>query len=400
MTQCLAPGATADRERQQRFVRLSSRQEQRARSQQEIAAIAGLAREFTAARVNVTQEASMGSVARSRAAWSSAPIADARDATRRAAVFVAKHRRAPRSRSSTATQIQQPRVRVSIERAECADVGCQHSHHAETVQAGMSGQRFGHFVYNGKQYTDRPAVADLDRVRTISRISRPNDGRPQMVSLDNLISLTEASSPPELLRYNRYAAATVSGTLAPGRSLSEGIAPLTRSPRDARRALHYPLTGSRGDYVESSSSLRGCSGSRSADLPRARSAVREFRGPARDLVHRAASRSRERYLRCGTSADTEHLLADGLIMLVGLVAKNGILIVSSRTSAARPVLRRRSPPVRERPRRGCADSDDDVATILGTVPIALALGAGAESRVSMEIAVIGASSSAADSRCS
>ena len=81
------------------------------------------------------------------------------------------------------------------------------------MQAGLSGQRFGYFIYNGKQYdVIGQLTRDLrSRPDDLGNLAvRTMDGR-QMVRLDNLISLREASSPPELLRYNRYSSATVSG---------------------------------------------------------------------------------------------------------------------------------------------------------------------------------------------
>ncbi len=300
------------------FVRLFlGEKSERTRSQQEIAAdLRSLAREFTAARVNVTQEASMGE----RRSQSSgvefvlqAPTLDMLHEV--LPVFVAKAQESPVFTFVDSDLVfSSPEVRVSLAREKAQALGVSTRDIAQTVQAGMSGQRFGHFVYNGKQYD---VIGQLTR----DLRSRPDDlgnltvrtmDGSQMVSLDNLISLSESSSPPELLRYNRYAAATVSGTLAPGRSLSEGIAAFEAVARDyARRALHDDAHGLGARFSGELIVARlGARARARADLSRACGAVRELRRPARDSADRAA-RARGRAARAVVlRPDAQHLFAD------------------------------------------------------------------------------------------
>jgi multidrug efflux pump len=151
-----------------------------------------------------------------------------------------------------------PEIRVAIERERAQALGVSTLDIAQTLQAALSGQRFGFFVQNGTQYdVIGQLTRDLrSRPDDLSNLTvRTRDGA-RLVGVDNLITLTESSAPPELYRYNRYAAATVSGTLAPGRTVAEGIEVFesaSRSVLDDR--FTTTLTGSAQDFVESSSSL-------------------------------------------------------------------------------------------------------------------------------------------------
>jgi len=380
------------------FVRLFlSDKSARTRSQQEIAAdLRSLSREFTAGRINVTQEASMGE----RRSQSSgvefvlqAPTLDLLHEVLPA--FIAKAQE-----SSVFTfvdsdlKFSSPEVRVRIDREKARSLGVSMLDIAQTVQAGLSGQRFGRFVYNGKQYdVIGQLTRDLrSRPDDLGNLSvRTMDGS-RMVRLDNLISLSEASAPPELLRYNRYAAATVSGTLAPGKTLSEGIVAfeeVARATLDER--FTTALTGSARDFVESSSSLGWVLVLALVLIYLVLAAQFESFVDPLVILFTVPLALAGALLALWYFGQTLNIFSQiGLIMLVGLVAKNGILIVEfanqrrAAGAATALIAVREAAAARLRPILMTT-----LATILGTVPIALALGAGAESRMSMGIAVIG-----------
>jgi hydrophobe/amphiphile efflux-1 (HAE1) family protein len=369
----------------------------RARSQQEIAAeLRGFARQFTAARINITQEASIGE---RRAASSGVEFvlqAPTLDLLREALPgFLAKARDSPAfSFVDSDLKFSSPEVRVRLDRDKARALGVSVRDIAETVQAGLSGQRFGTFIYNGKQYDvigqltrdlrSRPDDLGNLAVRTL-------DGQ-QMVGLDNLIALQEASSPPELARYNRYSSATVSGTLAAGRSMSEGVAAfdaIASETLDER--FTTTLTGAARDFVESSSSLGVVLALALVLIYLVLAAQFESFIDPLVILFTVPLALAGALFALWYFAQTLNIFSQiGLIMLVGLVAKNGILIVEfanqRRTAGAPTALLavREAAVARLRPILMTT-----LATILGTVPIALALGAGAESRVSMGIAVIG-----------
>ena len=136
-----------------------------------------------------------------------------------------------------------PEVRVTIDRDKAQTLGVSALDIAQTLQASLSGQRFGYFHLRTASNTTSSASsrAISARVRGTLRAS----GRAQrrrcadLVRLDNLVTLTESSAPPELYRYNRYAAATISARSRRVAPWSEGIARARRSRGGhARRTLH------------------------------------------------------------------------------------------------------------------------------------------------------------------
>ncbi len=369
---------------------------ERERSQQEIAAdLETLARDFTAARVNIQQEASIGQRRSSGSGVEyvlQAPelemlrdvLPKFLEAAAASGVF---------SFVDSDLEFSSPEVRVEIDRDRAQALGVSTLDIAQTLQAALSGQRFGYFVYNGKQYdVIGQLIRDLrSRPSDLGSIGvRTRDGS-RLVSLDNLITFRETSSPPELYRYNRYAAATVTGTLAAGRTLGEGIAAFdAAAERTLDERFTTALTGAASDFVESSSSLGWVLVLAIVLVYVVLAAQFEsFVDPFVILLTVPLAVGGALFALWYFEQSLNIFSQIGLIMLVGLVTKNGILIVEfarqrrdagassalavhdAATARLRPILM------------------TTLATILGIAPIALALGAGAESRVSMGIAVIG-----------
>ena len=380
------------------FVRVFLRdKEQRKRTQQEIAEdLRVLQRQFTGARVNITQEASIGERRSTQSGVQyviQGPTIEALqealpkflDAARNSPVFTFV---------DSDLKFSKPEVRVAIEREKAQTLGVSALDIAQTLQSALSGERFGYFIYKGKQYD---VIGQLTR----DFRSRPDDlgniavrtvGGDQMVRLDNVVSFTESSSPPELYRFNRYDAATISGTLAQGKTMQDGIKAfeaIAQATLDQR--FTTSLTGAARDFVESSSSLRWVFLLAIVLIYLVLAAQFEsFIDPFVILltVPLALAGALLSLWYCGQTLNIFSQI--GLIMLIGLVTKNGILIVefaNQRRKAGAPsalVAVQEAAAARLRPILMTT-----LATILGILPIALALGAGAESRVSMGIAVIG-----------
>ena len=369
---------------------------ERSRSQGDIAAdLQAMAKRFNGARVNITQEASIGDRRAAQAGVQYVLQTLEIDALREALPkFLEAVKASPVFTFVDADlKFNKPEVRVRIDRAKAQTLGVSAQDIAQTLQASLSGQRFGYFILNGKQYD---VIGQLTR----DFRSRPDaleglsvhSATGELVRLDNLVSLTESSSPPELYRYNRMASATVSATLAPGHTISEGIAVFDAAAAAVLDSRYTTtLTGAARDFVQSASSLGIVFVLALVLIYLVLSAQFEsFLDPLVILltVPLALAGALAALWAFGQTLNIFSQI--GLIMLIGLVTKNGILIVEFANQrralgAASALLAvREAAAARLRPILMTT-----LATLLGILPIALALGAGSEARVSMGIAVIG-----------
>ena len=384
------------------FVRLFLKDvETRERSQSEIVNdLRSLQRQFPELRLNITQEASVGERRANETGLQlvlQAPELD--DLREGLPKFLEEVRKSPVfTWVDSDLKFTKPEVRVRFDRDKAQTLGVSALDIAETLQTSLSGQRFGFFLYKGKQYDvigqltrdfrSRPMDVGNLTVRPVSTTATATG----MARLDNLITFDEGSSPPELYRYNRYVAATISGTLASGRTMSDGIAVYEQA---ARKVLDERFTtafaGSARDYVESSSALGWVFVLALALIYLVLAAQFEsFLDPFVILLTVPLAIAGA-LLALWYFGLTLNLFSQiGLIMLIGLVTKNGILIVefaNQRRGSGAPDARSavgEAAAARLRPILMTS-----LATVLGILPIALAIGAGSESRVSMGVAVIG-----------
>jgi multidrug efflux pump len=378
------------------FVRVFLKdRDERKLSQQEMAAqLQRVIRPFTGARTVVTQEPSIGE--RRAAGFSAQLVIQASNLGHLEEVldrFLEDARKNPVfSFVDTDLKFNRPEIRVTIDRDKAQNLGVSAADIASTLQAALSGQRFGYFILDGKQYEVIGQLVQEERSKT-SDLGAINvkAANGEVVPLDNLVTLEETSGPPQLFRYNRYAAATVSGTLAPGYTLGQGIDALRES---AQRVLDErfvtELTGDSRDFEESSSSLGFVFVLAVVLIYLVLAAQFEsFRDPFTIMltVPLALAGALATLWLFGQTLNLFSQI--GLIMLIGLVTKNGILLVefaSQRRAAGLDPVAAMKEAATARFRPILMTS---ACTILGVLPIALALGAGAESRVSMGIGVIG-----------
>lgn len=285
-----------------------------------------------------------------------------------------------------------PEIRIEIDRNKARDLGVSMIDIAQTLQLGLSGQRFGYFIMNGKQYQiigqiqrqDRDAPIDVKSLYVRSQ-------RAEMIQLDNLVTLIEDTTPPTLYRYNRFASATVSAGLADGKTIGDGIKAMDAI---AERVLDdtylTSLSGPSKDFAESSSSLGFAFLLAIVLIYLVLAAQFEsFRDPF-IIMFTVPLALAGAVLSLSIWEQTLNIFSQiGIIMLVGLVAKNGILIVEFANQRKEQGLNKHEAIMEAAVGRFRPILMTSLSTILGTLPIALALGAGSESRVSMGIAVVG-----------
>ncbi|MCS7014090.1 MAG: efflux RND transporter permease subunit [Chloroherpetonaceae bacterium] len=380
------------------FVRLILKNpEERSRSQQEIAdKLQRLANQYTAARTFVLQEQSIGGgIGRAGLPVQYVLQAPTIDKLKEfMPKFLDEARKRPEFGGVVDVNLKfnKPELQVMINREKARVLNVSVSDIAQTLQAAFSGQRFGYFIMNGKQYQ---VIGQMSRARRDEPIDlrslyvRSRTG--EMIQLDNLVTLVEDASPPQLYRYNRYVSATISAGLAKGYTLSDGIAAMDEIAKQVLDdSFSTALAGTSKDFAESSSSLFFAFGLALALIYLILAAQFEsFRDPFIILFTVPLALSGA-LLSLWYFNQTLNIFSQiGIIMLIGLVTKNGILIVefaNQRKAEGLSLMDALQDAAAARFRPILMTS---LSTILGFLPIALALGAGAESRVSMGIAVVG-----------
>ncbi|MEM9857676.1 MAG: efflux RND transporter permease subunit [Bacteroidota bacterium] len=285
-----------------------------------------------------------------------------------------------------------PEISIEIDRDKARDLGVSVRNVAQTLQLSLSGQRFGYFIKDGKQYQIIGQVEreDRDDPLDLRSIYVQNDNG-QLIQMDNLVRLSERTTPPQLYRYNRFASATVSASLKPGYSLGDGIATMDKVAKDVLDgSFSTALAGTSLEFKQSSGNLYFAFAFALVLIYLVLAAQFEsFRDPL-IIMFTVPLALAGTLLSLYVFGETLNIFSQiGIIMLIGLVTKNGILIVEFANQRKAQGLTISEAIVEAAKSRFRPILMTSLSTILGILPIALALGAGAESRVSMGIAVIG-----------
>jgi multidrug efflux pump len=284
-----------------------------------------------------------------------------------------------------------PELRVKINREKAILMGVSTQDIAQTLQLALSGQRFGYFIMNGKQYQ---VIGQLTRENRNDPLDLKSmyvrSGSGKMVQLDNLVTLQNESSPPQLYRYNRLISATVSAGLVKGRTIGEGIEEMNNiASRVLDETYSTALAGDSKEFAESSSSLLFAFLLAIVLIYLVLAAQFEsFRDPLIIMFTVPLALSGSLIFLWYFNQTINIFSQIGMIMLIGLVSKNGILIVEFANQRKAAGLGQMEAIIDASVSRFRPILMTSLATILGALPIALALGAGSESRVSMGIVVV------------
>ena len=294
--------------------------------------------------------------------------------------------------STSNLKFDKPELRVTIDRERAQDLGISALRIAETLQLALSEQRLGYFVMDGKQYEVIGQVMRDARDETVDlrNLYVNSAGRPPVL-LDKLVTVSETSSPPQIYRFDRYESATLEAALAPGRTIGDGIDAMNRiADRELDETFATTLAGESRDFAESVSSLYFVFALALVLVYLVLAAQFEsFRDPL-IIMFTVPLALAGALLSLWYFNQTINIFSQiGMIMLIGLVTKNGILIVefaNQRKAAGSSVTDSIIEGATARFRPVLMTS---LSTVLGILPIALGLGAGAESRIPMGVAVIG-----------
>jgi len=369
--------------------------DERNRSQQEIADyLSGILRPMTFARSFVTQEQTIGGSRNSGLPVQFVIQAPTLEKLR--SVIPAFMEKAQASSAFQVVDINlkfnKPEMTLTIDRDRARTLGLTLRDIAETLQLFFGGQRMGFFIMNGKQYQiicqaerqyrDQPI--DLSTVYVRNR-----DG--QMIQLDNVVRIDYRVNLPQLYRYNRYISATVSASPASGYTLGQGIDEMQKVADEVLDdSFSTSLTGVSRDYMESSNTLLFAFLLALILIYLILSAQFEsFRDPLVIMFTVPLAVAGALVSLIAFSQTLNIFSQIGMIMLIGIVTKNGILIVefaNQKKYAGMDMMQAALEAATQRFRPILMTS---LATVLGALPIAFALGAGAKSRVSMGIVIIG-----------
>jgi HAE1 family hydrophobic/amphiphilic exporter-1/multidrug efflux pump len=285
-----------------------------------------------------------------------------------------------------------PEIYVTIDREKAQSLGVSVLDVAQTLQLSLSGQRFGYFLMNGKQYQvvgqfdkkDRAAPMDLT-----SMFVRNNEGL--LIQLDNLVTTEEQSSPPQLYHNNRYMSATVSAGLAPGMSISDGIDAMERiKEKVLGENFTTDLGGESRDFVESSSNTMFAFGLALLLIFLVLAAQFESFIDPFIIILTVPMAVAGALFSLWLLGQTWNIFSQiGTVMLIGLVTKNGILIVEFANQLREEGMPKAQAILQASESRLRPILMTSLTIALGALPIAVALGAASTSRIGMGVVIIG-----------
>ena len=285
-----------------------------------------------------------------------------------------------------------PEARISINREKAGIMGVSTRNIAQTLQYGLSGQRMGYFYMNGKQYEILGEINRQQRNKPVDLTSiyiRSDKG--EMIQLDNLVSIEEDIAPPRLYRYNRFVSATVSAGLAKGKTIGQGLDEMDRIAKETLDdTFRTALAGDSKEFRESSSSLMFAFVLAIILIYLVLAAQFEsFKDPLIIMLTVPLAVAGALVFMYFSGQTMNIFSQIGIIMLIGLVAKNGILIVEfanqkqdagmEKANAIREAALQRLRPILM----------TSTSTILGLLPLAFASGEGCNGRIAMGVAVVG-----------
>ncbi|HSC52478.1 MAG TPA: efflux RND transporter permease subunit [Phnomibacter sp.] len=285
-----------------------------------------------------------------------------------------------------------PEVRLVMDRLKASELGVSVADVSEVLQLALTNRRMGYFIMNGKQYQvigqvdrdDRDAPADMKDYYV-------RNNRNQLISLDNLVSMVEETTPPSLYHFNRYKSATISAGLAEGKTVGDGIKVMNElKAKMLDDTFETSLTGTSRDFAESQGNTNFALMLALILIFLILSAQFEsFIDPFIIMVTVPLALAGG-LLSLFLFDQTINIFSQiGMIMLIGLVTKNGILIVEFANQKQEAGLKKYNAAIEASVSRLRPILMTSLAMALGALPIALSLGAAATSRIPLGVVIVG-----------
>ena len=308
-------------------------------------------------------------------------------------VFMEEVRKSPVfERSDVNLKFNQPELQITVDRLRANELGVSVLDINNTLQLALSGRRFGYFLKDGKQYQ---VVAQVEREDRDSPLDLKSffvrNNRGELIQLDNLVRMEELANPPTIYHFNRFKSAIVQASLAPGKTIGDGIAEMDRIKAEVLDdTFRTSLSGSSRDFAESTSDISFAFIFALVLVFLVLSAQFEsFLDPIIIMITVPLALAGA-VLSMWLFGLTLNIFSQiGIILLIGLVTKNGILIVEFANQKRRRGVKKIEASIEASVSRLRPIMMTTLATSLGALPIALSIGSAGTSRIPLGIVIIG-----------
>ena len=286
----------------------------------------------------------------------------------------------------------QPELQITIDRLKANELGVSVADISNTLQLALSGRRFGYFIMNGKQYQVIAQVDRGDRDEPLDlKTFFVRNSRGELIQLDNVVKMEELANPPQIYHFNRFKSATIQSGLAPGKTIGDGITEMRKIADNVLDpTFQTALTGASRDFEESSSNTSFALMLALVLIFLVLAAQFESFVDPLIIMITVPLAFAGAFLTLKLFGQTWNIFSQiGVIMLIGLVTKNGILIVEFANQKRRRGEQKIPAAIDSAVARLRPILMTTLATTLGALPIALAFGSAGKSRVPLGIVIVG-----------
>ena len=285
-----------------------------------------------------------------------------------------------------------PELRITIDRMKASALGVSVDDISETLQLSMSNRRMGYFTRAGKQYqvigqvvrSDRDDPSDLKSIYV-------RNNRGDAIALENLITYSEEVTPPTIYHFNRYRSATISSGLQPGKTVGDGIKVMQDiSKKLLDESFSTALSGSSRDFAESSGNTTFAFILALVLIFLVLAAQFESFIDPFTIMFTVPLALAGAVITLWMFNQTLNIFSQiGMIMLIGLVTKNGILIVEFANQKQLAGNKKIPAVIEASVARFRPIIMTSLAMSLGALPLALSLGDASTSRIPLGIVIVG-----------